>query len=146
MRARSAHRRRKKMSEVTTALHYLASPYSHKDAWLRELRFRAISRVAGALRKERGIVTFCPISHSHPISEELQGVDPTDHDFWLGWDNHFNTACAGLIVAMLPGWGNSRGIASEIELFRAASKPVEKLQSRKWFTGTEWQMLEAGIE
>lgn len=125
-------------------LQYLASPYSHKDAWMRELRFRAISRVAGALKTERGIDTFCPIAHSHPISEELTNVDPTDHDFWLGWDNHFNDACAGLIVAMIPGWDSSKGITAETKLFRAAGKPVEFLGVSQWFTLTEWEMLEAG--
>ncbi len=125
-------------------LHYLASPYSHKDAWMRELRFRAISRVAGALMSERGIATFCPIAHSHPVSEELRGVDPTDHGFWLTWDNHFNHACTGLIVAMLPGWSKSRGVTSELSRFKAVGKPVEHLDPTEWFTPTEWRMLEAG--
>ncbi len=125
-------------------LQYLASPYSHKDAWMRELRFRAISRVAGALMHERGVPTFCPITHSHPISEELRSVDPTDHEFWLAWDNHFNSACAGLIVAMLPGWSKSRGVASEIPLFEAAGKPIVHLDPTEWFTTCEWRMLEAG--
>ena len=125
-------------------LWYLASPYSHPDAWVRELRFRAVSRVAGMLRKEEGIITFCPIAHSHPISEELTGVDPTDHDFWLSWDEPFEVLCSGLIVCQFPGWERSKGIAAEVPLFKAAGKPVVKRYPGRWFTAAEWAMLEAG--
>ena len=126
-------------------LWYLASPYSHPDVWMRELRFRAVSRVAGALRKERELLTFCPIAHSHPISEELTGVSPTDHDFWLAWDHPFEAACTGLIVCMLPGWDKSEGVSVEIPLFKKAEKLVVHLQPRQWFTLTEWAMLEAWV-
>ncbi len=125
-------------------LWYLGSPYSHPDAWMRELRFRAVSRVAGALRVERGIAIWCPIAHSHPISEELKGVDPTDVDFWLSWDKPFEQACKGLIICSLPGWVNSKGLIIEGSLFRKAGKTVEVYYPREHFTATEWAMLEAG--
>ncbi len=131
-----------KTVKTVDKLHYLASPYSHPDAWMRELRFRAVARVAGALRRDRGIITFCPIAHSHPISEELTGVDPTDHSFWLSWDEPFEHACASLIVCMLPGWEESLGVATELHLFaKAPAKPVSNLNPREWFSPGEWQML-----
>lgn len=126
-------------------LYYLASPYSHADAWVREVRFRAVARVAGQLRTTRRIATFCPIAHSHPISEELIGVDPTDVDFWLSWDEPFERLCDGLIVAMLPGWTISTGVSREIPMFGKAGKPVEHLDPQKWFTSAEWAMLAAGV-
>ncbi len=132
------------MSELQE-LKYLASPYSHKDAWMRELRFKAISRIAGALMVERGIGTFCPITHCHSIAEHA-AVDPVDYDFWMAWDGLFHPACAGLIVAMLPGFLHSRGVKAETLLFTAAGKPVERLQVRRWFTSCEWKMLKAGVE
>ncbi len=125
-------------------LWYLASPYSHPDAWMRELRFRAVARVAGILRRDEGISTFCPITHSHPISEELTGVDPTDHDFWLSWDKPFERLCSGLIICQLPGWDKSRGIATEVPLFKAAGKPVLHRVVIQLFSAAEWAMLEAG--
>ncbi len=140
MRARYA-----RQEDQMTELQYLASPYSHKDAWMRELRFRAVTRVAGALRRDRGLATFCPIAHSHPISKELTEVDPTDHEFWLSWDEPFERLCTGLIVCMLPGWDKSRGIATEVPLFEAAGKSIEHLPPRRYFTLTEWQMLEAAV-
>ncbi len=125
-------------------LWYLASPYSHKDAWVRELRFRAVARIAGRLRAEHGLATFCPISHSHPISKEILGlVDPTDHDFWLSWDEPFERLCDELLVAKLPGWEESRGVNREIVQFDKVGKPVTMLNVHEWFTLTEWEMLKA---
>ena len=128
-----------------TKLYYLASPYGHADAWVRELRFRAVSRVAGELRKTRGLLTFVPIAHSHPISEELEGVDPTDHEFWLSWDEPFEAACEGLIVCKLPGWAISKGIAEETPLFETAKKTIEYLDPQPMFSRAEWAMLKAGV-
>ncbi len=126
-------------------LYYLGSPYSHEDKWMRELRFKAVARVAGALRVKRGIAIWCPIAHSHPISEELAGVDPTDHDFWLSWDKPFEAACKGLIICALPGWKESRGLQTELELFSDTRTKVvtEVYDPQKHFTGTEWAMLSA---
>ncbi len=124
-------------------LWYLASPYSHADKWVREIRFQAISRVAGKLRVEKGIATFCPIAHSHPIAE--WGGVPNTFDFWSSWDKPFEVACTGLIVAQLPGWAKSKGVNGEIASFTKAQKPVDNLIVSHWFTKAEWSMLEAGV-
>lgn len=126
-------------------LQYLASPYSHPDAEMRELRFRAVSRVAARLAVERGIMTFCPIAHSHPISEEMGRLkSPTDHDFWLRWDHPFEGMCVGMTICQLPGWTTSKGVGVEVTRFKAAGKRVVPLDPREWFTATEWRMLQAG--
>ncbi len=124
-------------------LWYLGSPYSHTDAWMRELRFKAVARVAGALRVERDIAIFCPIAHSHPISETLS-PDFNTYDFWIGCDTPFIPACKGLIVCALPGWEGSKGLKMEIDLFKEEKKGVEVYTPRSLFTETEWAMLEAG--
>ncbi len=132
-------------SWVPKSLWYLASPYSHKDKWVRELRFRAVARVAGRLQVDRKITTFCPIAHSHPVSEEILGlVAATDVDFWLDWDEPFESLCEGLIVARLPGWEKSTGVSREMAQFEKAEKLVTMLNVREWFTNAEWAMLEAG--
>lgn len=130
---------------MTVKLWYLASPYSHADKWVREIRFRAVSRFAGALRTEEEIFTFCPIAHSHPISEELADVQATDYKFWLGWDKPFEDGCEGLIVCQLPGWKKSTGVGIEIPNFKGAGKPVIYRDPRAYFTAAEWAMLEAGL-
>jgi Domain of unknown function (DUF1937) len=47
---------------------YLASPYSHPDATVRESRFRAACQAVVALLLT-GEVVFAPIVHCHPLVE-----------------------------------------------------------------------------
>ena len=134
-----------------TKLWYLASPYSHDLEYMMEERFRAVARVAGKLALQ-GVFTFCPIAHTHPIAIEMgkgpsisfDGEDlpsQTDHEFWMIWDKLIVPKCDGLIVCMLPGWDKSRGIATEVPLFRKAEKPVQHLDPRPYFDDGEWRVL-----
>ena len=61
---------------------YLASPYSHPDTAVRELRFREACRAAAELIR-RGHAVFSPIAHGHSIS--LAGL-PTGWAFWEPFD------------------------------------------------------------
>ncbi len=47
---------------------YLASPYSHPDAVVREYRFRAACQAAASVMRS-GQHVFSPIAHSHAIAE-----------------------------------------------------------------------------
>ena len=94
-------------------LKYLASPYSDPDPAVCEARFRAACRAA-AILMQRGESVYSPIAHSHPIAEHVG--NHLDHDFWLRQDREMLRRCDAMIVLMLPGWENSRGIAAEIEL------------------------------
>ncbi len=57
---------------------YLASPYSHPDARVRQRRFEEACQAAAAITRA-GLSVFSPISHSHPIAR--YGV-PTGWDYW----------------------------------------------------------------
>ena len=103
---------------------YLASPYSHADAEVREWRFREACRVAAELM-QHGQVVFSPITHSHPIAEAKPGPWAVDHDFWLRQDAPYLEACMKLYVLALPGWEQSRGVAHEIARARERGIPVE---------------------
>lgn len=103
-----------------TDLCYVATPYSKFPDGI-EAAFRASCVVAGELLK-RGLRVYSPIAHTHPIAEYAK-IDLFDHDIWLPFDEAMMNACGTLIVAQLPGWEDSRGIAHEIEYFRNAGKP-----------------------
>lgn len=99
---------------------YLASPYSHVDAAVRQRRYEAACAVTAAMLK-RGVVVFSPIVHSHPlVAHGLSG----EWDFWQPVDQVYLDASRALMVLQLPGWRESVGVQWEIEYARAAGKPV----------------------
>lgn len=101
-------------------LYYLATPYAGHPAGKHQA-FNEASEQAAFLLTNR-ISVFCPIAHSHPIS--LFVDRDGDYDFWLGLDKLFLDRCVGLIVCMLPGWQNSRGVQWEIDYTLSAGKKV----------------------
>lgn len=102
-------------------LYYLASPYSkYPDG--HEKAFEDVARVAAELVRQ-GIHFFCPITHTHPIAE-FGGLDPFDHRIWYPLDSMILHRCDALLVAMLPGWDESVGIAEETKLFANLLRPM----------------------
>lgn len=106
---------------MTLTFWYLATPYSRFEGGI-EAAFTAASQQAAVLVRA-GVPVFCPIAHSHPIAMH-GGIDPYDHEIWLPADGPMMEAASGLIICKLPGWSESVGIAHEVEVFRAAGKPV----------------------
>lgn len=105
---------------------YLASPYSHPDAIVREDRFKQICAIAGKLMED-GNVIFCPIAMSHPIAL-AHPVLPTDWLYWETFDTEFIRASEKLIVAMMDGWESSTGVNAEIAIANEIGIPVEYLE------------------
>ncbi len=91
---------------------YLASPYSRRFRAVRHKRFLEVCRIAGNLIDHEQLV-FCPIAHSHPISEYSE-LDPMNWDVWMDVDLTILARCTHLYVAMLDGWEKSRGVTAEI--------------------------------
>lgn len=119
-------------------LWYLATPFTDYPAGQHRAVLHA-SRVAAALIA-RGIPTFCPVAHSQvlysagllPHSDEPRLIGPYTHirDGWKMWMEvclPFMEAAGGLIVAQLPGWTVSKGVAVEMDDFRNVGKPVVML-------------------
>jgi len=102
---------------------YLASPYSHPDANIREQRFRAVCKAAARLMRNGGIV-FSPIAHGHPIAQH--GL-PTDWRFWEQFDREQLACCDEVVVLLLDGWRESEGVRAEIRIAAELGKPVRYL-------------------
>jgi len=102
---------------------YLASPYSHPDAAVRETRFRDACRAAAKLMR-LGHVVFSPIAHGHCICEH--GL-PTDWRFWEPFDRSQLERCDEVVVLMLDGWRESVGVQAEIQIADEVGKPVRYL-------------------
>jgi hypothetical protein len=108
---------------------YLASPYSHPAAAVKDMRYREACRAAGRLMRE-GHAVFSPIAHSHPIEQHFDGAAIEGHDFWLKQDFAILRHASRLVVLMLEGWDQSYGVGREIELAQALHIPVEYLEPR----------------
>lgn len=101
---------------------YLASPYSHPDATVREARFRAVCRRAAAMVRE-GLLVYSPIAHSHPLAIEA-GL-PGDWPFWAEHNRRMLERCSALVVLRLPGWEESQGVQAEVEIARSLGLLVQ---------------------
>ncbi|MCA9056386.1 MAG: DUF1937 family protein [Planctomycetaceae bacterium] len=102
---------------------YLASPYSHPDQTVCELRFHANVRIAAELIRQ-GHVVFSPIVHGHPLTKQQLSIE---WSFWRRIDLTFLEACSELVVLTLPGWEQSVGVTEEIAVAEASGKPVQYL-------------------
>ena len=109
-------------------LTYLASPYSapagtpEPDAGiLRDARFKAVAHVAARMMA-RGVLLYCPITHTHPIA--MAGELPTDFGFWERYGRRLLLSCDSVTVLCLDGWRESEGVTAEIALARELGLPV----------------------
>lgn len=100
---------------------YLATPYSKYPAGI-ESAFAHACTIAGDLLVN-GVKVYSPIAHTHPIAVHAE-IDPLDHDIWLPFDRAMMDAADVCVVAKMPGWQASKGIAHEIKYFEACDKPV----------------------
>lgn len=100
---------------------YVCTPYSRYLGG-QEAAFVAAAEYTGWLLAE-GLHVYSPIAHSHPIATYTK-LDPLDHTIWMRNDRPMIEAAAGAVVIKMFGWEESRGVAEEIALFNALSKPV----------------------
>lgn len=99
---------------------YLATPYT-KFAGGLHAAYLAACTEADRFRNVGNY--YCPIESTHPIAMAT-GIDAKDVPFWIEFDKPLMERAAGLVIAKLDGWDKSTGIKEEMEIFRAAGKPV----------------------
>lgn len=102
-------------------LWYLGSPYSRYRHGP-DKAYERISHQAAILLKA-GVNVFSPIAHSHSLASHGD-LDPVDHELWMKADKPYMDKCDGLVVCMMEGWDESKGINHEIEYFTTTGKPV----------------------
>jgi hypothetical protein len=112
------------MSAKSHDIIYLACPYSHSSMDIRLQRFEASAHAAAHLIHE-GKFVYSPITMTHPIDLVMAAEgDTMGSDYWCDFDEAFMSVCSEMIILMIPGWDQSRGIKREAEFFRAHAKPV----------------------
>lgn len=111
---------------------YLASPYSHPEAHIREFRFDAACKATVALIRQ-GHNVFSPIVHSHPLVAHGMGGAWSD---WIKIDHDWISRCDEVVVLCLEGWTESVGVRAEIEYAKSIGKPV-RYEAANLCTGVE---------
>jgi hypothetical protein len=105
---------------------YLASPYSHRYAYMRERRYEQVCKQAARLMED-GYLVFCPIAHSHPI--EILGLPKRmSGDWWLKQDFAILQHCNEMHVYKIPGWDKSYGVKEEIKFAKKNNIPVKYIE------------------
>jgi hypothetical protein len=105
--------------------HYLASPYSHEKAYVREARFVEVCLAAQVLQ-QRGFVLYVPIMVGHPWATACN-LD-VGWETWGTWDETFLSKASSIIICHMPGSQDSVGIAAERDLMQNKyNKPVYHL-------------------
>ena len=106
-----------------SGLIYLAGPYSHADADVRQQRFVEHCIAAAKLAElDRGAV-FAPVVHGHSLCE-TGGLCRFEHDFWMRQCLPFLECADALLVLTLDGWRESKGTRAEIDLAEQLRIPV----------------------
>jgi len=102
---------------------YLCSPYSHPDPSVREARFDAACLATVELMRA-GHVVFSPIVHGHPL---VRFNLPIEWKYWERIDREHLRRCDEVVVLMLDGWRESRGVQAEIDLAIEMDLPIRYL-------------------
>jgi len=106
---------------------YLACPYSHDEKLVMELRYQAVTRVAGVLM-QNGLNVFSPITHFHPVASKYSL--PENWGFWKSIDTDYLRCSGVLLVLVLEGWETSTGIMAEKEIADDMGIPIRYLDPR----------------
>lgn len=89
---------------------YLASPYSHPDAFVREERYLLAMKAMCRLL-EQGEYVYAPIVHCHELAKVADL--PRDAGFWRRYNFHMLAKSERIGVLRIDGWDRSVGLAEE---------------------------------
>lgn len=103
---------------------YIASPYSHPEASVRQERHVAACKKA-AQYAAKGIPHFSPIAQSHPVADHMDEKSRMDFDLWMKLDLPLLRMASELHVLCIDGWRQSRGVTREIEYADQLGIPVK---------------------
>lgn len=120
-----------KLDDLSKELvYYMACPYTainanspnHRES-VERIRYIEITTIGAQLTKE-GLVLLTPITVSHKL-KKYEPTLGTTWDYWKRIDTKLLERCAdAVIVAKMPGWEKSVGVAGELEIARRLKIPI----------------------
>ena len=138
---------------------YLASPYSHPEARVREERVR-LTAVHAADMMRIGRHVFAPIVHGHSITEHWAAVHPehlrphdevdlerAHHAWWMAQCMAFLRHASELVVLKLAGWEESIGIKLEVRLARELGIHIRYRDPWAFYSAQTFELMQrrAGV-
>jgi len=106
---------------------YLAAPYSHQSAAVREWREGLSTSTAALIMQITGQTVYSPLTHGHRIAPHLPNELLLDHEFWMRQCLPILRMADELLVLPLEGWRESAGVRKEISVAQACLIPVNFL-------------------
>lgn len=103
---------------------YLATPYSHPNNAIKELRYLEAIVATKWLLKQR-IWAYSPIVHCHHIAQSYSL--PTDFAFWRDYNFAMLERSSRLLILVIDGWKESRGVTDEAKFAYTNNITVEFL-------------------
>lgn len=110
------------------ALIYLASPYSHPSAAVREARYLA-ARALTIEELRLGSAIFSPIVYG----KDMETAIGTAFEPWAAFNDTVIEKCDEVWVLCIEGWQQSRGIRHELEVAFRLNKTVRYLDPKGEF-------------
>lgn len=111
---------------------YLACPYTHPDADIRNNRVEQAGIVAGKLMMD-GRTVYSPITHGHALVDHLPPATTKQHRFWMDQCLPFMRAASAMYLIPMHGWRLSKGVQEELVYFHLHRKPIWFLHGeRTW--------------
>jgi hypothetical protein len=104
---------------------YVASPFTLYPLGVE--RAATVVSANTALLLGAGIPAFSPIAHSWAISC-ASNLNPLDGKFWMDMDRPLMEAAKGLIVLLMDGWDESKGVAEEMAYFKSVHRPIHFME------------------
>jgi len=100
---------------------YLASPYSHPSADLREERYLTAMKFV-VHYASLGLPVYSPVVHWHEAAKRF--ALPTSAKFWERQNKHMLQLASCLAVLELDGWEGSAGVQQELEWAQESGIPI----------------------
>ena len=107
------------LKDIDPTLIYLASPFAHPSAEVREARLEAVRHVCGKMIDE-GRIVLSPLVYAGELAQ--RGFHAPQG--WYAWDLQFLARADELLVLQLPGWEESKGVLVEIAAAQARNIPI----------------------
>ena len=98
------------LKDIDPTLIYLASPFAHPSAEVREARLEAVRHVCGKMIDE-GRIVLSPLVYAGELAQ--RGFHAPQG--WYAWDLQFLARADELLVLQLPGWEESKGVLVEMQ-------------------------------